>query len=111
MIYIIKNEYKDLSIDEIIQILKQIVEIRANRKNNRGEGNELEELNGLLIPSNNDILVELDEIQFDDMKDRLDEKERNKHRIAHSLVTREIAEGLGIQTLSGTIFGNCELLN
>jgi hypothetical protein len=102
LISVVKNEHKDLSVEEIIQILKQIVEIR---KDNRRDGNELEELDGLLIPNNNNMLVELNEIQFDDMIDKLEEEERNKHNIAHHLVTKDIAEELGIQTLKGTIYG------
>ena len=51
------------------------------------------------------MLIELNEIQFDDMGGGLNEEERNKYKIAHHLVTRNIAEELGIQTLKGTIFG------
>ncbi|CAG8453449.1 13573_t:CDS:10 [Rhizophagus irregularis] len=82
LIFTVKNEYKDLSTEEIIQILKQIIEIR---KDNRRDGNQLEELDGLLIPSNNNALVELNEIQFDDMADKLEEEERSRHKIAHHL--------------------------
>ncbi|GBC02571.1 hypothetical protein RclHR1_00470001 [Rhizophagus clarus] len=103
LIFVVKNEYKELSVEEIVQILKQIVEIR---KDSRRDGIQLEELDGLLIPSNNDMLVELNEIQFDDMTDKLEEEERSKYKIAHPLITKDIAEELGIQTLKGTIYVN-----
>ncbi|GBC07902.1 hypothetical protein RclHR1_07770002 [Rhizophagus clarus] len=96
-----ENRYKVLTakeINNVVMILKRIIEIRKDNK-----GNE-KELDGLLIPSNNNILVELSNILFDDMKNRLGNEEKCNYEIVHDSITRDIAEELGIQTLKGTVF-------
>ncbi|RIA90194.1 hypothetical protein C1645_164980 [Glomus cerebriforme] len=84
-------------IKNVIQILKQIAE---KQKDNP------EDLSGLLVPSTENKLVNLHEIQFDDMGDSLSDEERKKHKIAHHLVVKDIARELKIQTLKGKLFGN-----
>ncbi|CAB4392542.1 unnamed protein product [Rhizophagus irregularis] len=100
------NENEELSTNEIenvIEILKRVAKIQNDDKI---EGNNLQRLDELLIPSTNNKLVELQDIYYDDMGDRLDDNEKSKYEITHYFVTRNIAEGLGIQTLKGKIFGN-----
>ncbi|GES93021.1 histidine kinase-like ATPase [Rhizophagus clarus] len=100
------NENKELTINKIenvIGILKRIAKIQNDAKLDE---NNLEILDELLVPNTNNILVELQKIYYDDMGDNLDDEEKSKYEIAHNLVTRNIAEGLGIQTLKGKIFGN-----
>ncbi|CAB5149034.1 unnamed protein product [Rhizophagus irregularis] len=100
------NENEELSTNEIenvIEILKRVAKIQNDDKI---EGNNLQRLDELLIPSTNNKLVELQDIYYDDMGDRLDDNEKSKYEITHNFVTRNIAEGLGIQTLKGKIFGN-----
>jgi hypothetical protein len=100
------NENKELSINEVenvIEILKRIAKIQNDAKI---EGNNLERLDELLVPSTDNILVELQDIFYDDLGDKLDNEEKAKCEIAHNLVTWNIAKGLGIQTLKGKIFGN-----
>ena len=105
-----KNELTTNEISNVIVIIEQIAKIRKDNK--RSGNNEInqEELEGLLIPSNKKILVNLRDIHFDDLGDRLNEKDRNNYAITHYLVTPEIAEALQIQTLRGTIFGNYDNL-
>jgi hypothetical protein len=110
LILIIKdmvNENTDrvLSNDEINNVIKILKRIARMQSNARIEENDPERLDGLLIPSTERKLVDLDKIHFNDMKDNEDE-DTNRYIIAHHLVTLDIAEGLGIQTLRGTIFGN-----
>ncbi|RIA96668.1 hypothetical protein C1645_707710, partial [Glomus cerebriforme] len=110
LITIIKNMVKEdknkvfhaNEIKSIIRILEQITKIQ---KDNKREGNNLEKLEGLLIPSTENILVDLHEIQFDDMEDRLDEDEKKNYKLAHHLVTLDIAKELELQTLAGKIYG------
>ncbi|UZO07228.1 uncharacterized protein OCT59_027521 [Rhizophagus irregularis] len=97
------NNDKVLSANEInnvIQILKQVAEIQKDNRDNP------ESLDGLLVPSTENKLVDLHEIQFDDMGDNLSDEERSKHKIAHKLVIKDIAKELEIQTLKGKIYGN-----
>jgi hypothetical protein len=104
-ILIIKNVIKgdndkvlsESEIKNVIQILKQVAEIQKDNP---------ESLNGLLVPSTENKLVDLHEIQFDDMGDSLSDEERSKHKIAHKLVINNIAKELNIQTLKGKIYGN-----
>ncbi|GBC02577.1 hypothetical protein RclHR1_00470007 [Rhizophagus clarus] len=104
-ILIIKNVIKEdndkiLSTNEInniIQILKQVAEIQKDNPEN---------LDGLLVPSTENKLVDLKEIQFDDMGDSLSDKEKCKHKITHKLVNKDIAKELKIQNLKGKIYGN-----
>jgi hypothetical protein len=94
-------------------ILEQIAKIR---KDNRREGNEndTEELEGLLIPSDKNVLVDFREIHFDDMEGRLNGlNELNEYsikHIAHYNITSDIATKLEIQTLIGEIYGNLNKL-
>jgi hypothetical protein len=101
-----ENRYKVLTtteINNVIMVLEQIVKIQ---KDNKSDVIRLEELDGLLIPSSNNILVELSNIHFDDMKERFDEKEKSIYEIVNDLITQGIAEELGVQTLKGKVFGN-----
>jgi hypothetical protein len=105
-----KNRVLDTrEIDNVIMILEQIAKIR---KDNRREGNEndTEELEGLLIPNNKNVLVDFREIHFDDMEGRLNGlNELNEYsikHIAHDSITSDIATRLEIQTLIGEIYGN-----
>ncbi|GBB90419.1 hypothetical protein RclHR1_17380001 [Rhizophagus clarus] len=107
LILIISNigEDKELSMDEIkniIEILKRIVKIQHVSKI---EENKEEILDELLIPSTKNRLFKLKEIYSDDMGNMLNDEEKSKYNIVHSLVTQNIASELGIQTLRGKIFG------
>jgi hypothetical protein len=104
------NKDKVLSTIEINNVIRIIEQIAKIQKENRREGDELEKLDGLLIPSNENMLIELHEIHFDDMDDRLDEEMRSKLKITHNLVTLDVARELEIQTLTGKIYGNYKLL-
>ncbi|GES91901.1 hypothetical protein GLOIN_2v552263 [Rhizophagus clarus] len=102
-----KNRILDAhEIDNVIMILEQIARIR---KDNRREGNEndTEELEGLLIPNDKNVLVDFREIHFDDMEGRLNGlNELNEYsikHIAHNSITSDIATKLEIQTLIGEI--------
>jgi hypothetical protein len=53
----------------------------VNDRDSMGE-NDLEMLNELLIPSTKNVLVDLQNICFDDMDDRLDNEEKSKYMIA-----------------------------
>jgi hypothetical protein len=100
-----RNEDRDLSTDEIdniVQILEQIVKIQ---KDTRKEGKDPENLDELLIPSTKNKLVSLQEVHFDDMEDRIDDEKKNEYIIAHDLVHLHIAKELKIQTLAGKICG------
>ncbi|GES91903.1 histidine kinase-like ATPase [Rhizophagus clarus] len=99
------GENRELSMNEInnvIEILKRIAKIQNNT---RIEGNDLKSLDGLLIPSTENKLVSLDEIQFDDMGDKLSEEERRDYKISHRSINIDLAEELQMQTLKGTIYG------
>ncbi|CAG8636620.1 9275_t:CDS:2, partial [Funneliformis caledonium] len=104
LILIIKNMVKDNrdrvfsedEIERIIQILKEILKEVPNPEN----------LKEILVPNTENRLVKLDQIRFNDLKDRIDENEKCKHIIAHDHLTEEIAIGLEIETLIGEIFGN-----
>ncbi|RIA92324.1 hypothetical protein C1645_736422 [Glomus cerebriforme] len=105
---IISDMYEDreLSINEInnvIEILKRIAKIQSDV---RIDGNDSGSLDGLLIPSTDNYLVNIDEIFFDDMGDNLNNEERSSYKISHHNISIEIAEGLRMQTLKGKIFGN-----
>ncbi|CAB4479085.1 uncharacterized protein OCT59_027473 [Rhizophagus irregularis] len=107
-----KNRALDThEVDSVIMILEQIARIR---KDNRREGNEndTEELEGLLIPSDKNVLVDFHEIHFDDMEGRLNGlNELNEYsikHIAHYNITSDIATKLEIQTLIGEIYGNSD---
>jgi hypothetical protein len=107
-----RNKNKDLSIEEVknvVQILDQIV-TRLNDRDSMGENN-LEMLNELLIPSTKNVLVDLQNIYFDNMDDRLDNEEKSKYMIAHSLVPPYIVKNLNMQTLAGKICGNYDKFN
>ncbi|CAG8743141.1 12727_t:CDS:2, partial [Funneliformis caledonium] len=100
------NLDRELSTDEIediVQILEQIATIQQDAREGR---KYLEKLDGLLVPSTKNKLVNYDEIQYDDMKDRIDEREKSKYQIAHQLITREVVKELGIETLTGKIYGH-----
>ena len=99
------NKDKVLSVNEINNVVRIIEQIVKIQKENRREGEKLEKLDGLLIPSNDNMLVELHEIHFDDMDDRLEEEMRSKLKITHNLVTLDIVKELEIQALS-EVFGN-----
>ncbi|CAG8727340.1 16147_t:CDS:2, partial [Funneliformis caledonium] len=49
-------------------------------------------------------LVNLYEIQFDDLKGRIDEMVKSKYKITHHLVSRHIANELKLETLTGKIY-------
>jgi hypothetical protein len=111
LILIIKNmvimdKNKIFSANEIINIIRILEQIAKIQKENKREGNNREILNGLLIPSTENTLVDLQEIQFDDMADRLDDDEKQNYKLAHRLVTLDIAKELELQTLSVKIYGN-----
>lgn len=111
LITIIKNTMKGnkdkvLSANEINNVIRIIEQIVKIQKESKREGDKLEKLDGLLIPSNDNMLVELHEIHFDDMDDRLEEEMRSKLKITHNLVTLDVAKELEIQTLTGKIYGN-----
>jgi hypothetical protein len=100
------GEDKELSVDEIknvIEILKRIAKIQHITKI---EKNGWEILDELLIPSTKHRLFKLREIYYDDMENSLDDKEKSKYNITHNLVNQNIASELGIQTLRGKIYGN-----
>ncbi|CAG8565122.1 11422_t:CDS:10 [Rhizophagus irregularis] len=100
------GEDKELSMDEIknvIEILKRIAKIQHVTKI---EENDQEILDELLIPSTKNRLLKIREIYSDDLGNMLDNEERSEYNIVHSLVTQNIASELGIQTLRGRIFGN-----
>jgi len=115
LIWIIKNMVKgdenrnlsNIEVKKVIQILEQISKIQ---KDLESKGKDPEEMNGLLVPSTENKLVNLQEIQFDDIKDRIDEKEKMKYKITHHLVNQYIAEGLKLETLTGKIYGNYNIL-
>ncbi|GES98868.1 sacsin isoform X2 [Rhizophagus clarus] len=97
-----RNENEDLSIEEIrnvVQILDQIVTLQMRDI----KENDSKSLNGLLIPSTKNVLVDLQNIYFDDVDDRLDDDEKSKYMIAHPLVSRYTAKKLNMQTLIGKI--------
>ncbi|RGB33875.1 hypothetical protein C1646_703440 [Rhizophagus diaphanus] len=96
---------KILSAIEITNIIRILEHIAKIQKENKREGNEREKLDGLLIPSTEDTLVNLHEIQFDDMEDRLDDDEKKDYKLAHRFVTLDIAKELELQTLAGKITG------
>ncbi|EXX51199.1 hypothetical protein RirG_263920 [Rhizophagus irregularis DAOM 197198w] len=100
------NKDKVLSANEINNVIRIIEQIVKIQKESKREGDKLEKLDGLLIPSNDNMLVELHEIHFDDMDDRLEEEMRSKLKITHNLVTLDVARELEIQTLTGKIYGN-----
>ncbi|GES91935.1 sacsin isoform X1 [Rhizophagus clarus] len=100
------NKDKVLSANELNNVIRIIEQIAKIQKENRREGDKLEKLDGLLIPSNENMLIELHEIHFDDMDDRLDEEMRSNLKITHNLVTLDVARELEIQTLTGKIYGN-----
>ena len=107
LILIIKNVMKgnmdkELSIDEIKKVIKVLEDISKIKRENHSE-----KLDGLLIPSTENKLVNLHEIQFDDMEDRIDEEVKREYKIAHRFVTQYIAKELGIQTLGAKICGIC----
>ncbi|CAG8638947.1 3619_t:CDS:10 [Rhizophagus irregularis] len=96
---------KILSAIEITNIIRILEHIAKIQKENKREGIEREKLDGLLIPSTEDTLVNLHEIQFDDMEDRLDDDEKKDYKLAHRFVTLDIAKELELQTLAGKITG------
>ena len=115
LILVIENVVKDdenkvLLEDEVENVFQILQQISRIQKDTRREGNNSEELAGLLIPSTGNKLVNLREIHFNDMEDRIDDDEIMQYIIAHRLITRDIANELGIQTLTGTIFGNFSIL-
>ncbi|CAI2173936.1 5875_t:CDS:2, partial [Funneliformis geosporum] len=64
-------------VQRVIQFLERIITIQ---RDNRRDGKNPERLDGLLIPSTDNKLVNLYEIQFDDLKDRIDEIEKNERQ-------------------------------
>jgi hypothetical protein len=99
------NKDKILTQNEINNVI-QILEHIANIRKCNGEGNNQKELDGLLVLSNKNKLADLNEIYFDDMEDRLSEREKGEYIIAHRLVIPHIAKELGIQTLTGKLYGD-----
>lgn len=97
---------KIFSTNEITNIIRILEHIAKIQKENKREGNKREVLDGLLIPSTEDTLVDLQEIQYDDMEDRLDDDEKKDYKLAHRFVTLDIAKELELQTLTGKITGN-----
>ncbi|CAG8697672.1 13615_t:CDS:10 [Rhizophagus irregularis] len=98
-----KDENKNLSIEEIKNVVQILDEIATLQIGVFMKENDSERLNGLLIPSTKNVLVDLRNIHYDDMGNRLDDEEKNKYAIAHSLVSRYTAKELNMQTLTGKI--------
>jgi hypothetical protein len=104
------NDDRNLSIDEINNVIEILERIAKIQKDTKRRGNDPERLDGLLIPSIKNTLVRLQDIHFDDIEDRLDDEEKSKYEIVHHLVTLYIAKELEIQTLTGKIYGNYDKL-
>ncbi|RGB37961.1 hypothetical protein C1646_693362, partial [Rhizophagus diaphanus] len=99
-----KNRILDTSeIGNVVMILEQIARIRMVNRS-KGNENDTEELEGLLIPNDKNVLVNFHEIYFDDMGSRFGDEEKSNFEIVHDSITQDIAEKLGIQTLKGTVF-------
>ncbi|CAG8565081.1 11420_t:CDS:10 [Rhizophagus irregularis] len=93
-----KDENKVLSIDEINSVIDILICITNKQKINPGE-----RLDGLLVPSTNNILVSLQKIHYDDIEGRLGYEKKHQYLIAHSHVTPQIAKDLKMQSLAGKI--------
>ncbi|CAB4387504.1 unnamed protein product [Rhizophagus irregularis] len=93
-----KDENKVLSIDEINSVIDILICITNKQKINPGE-----RLDGLLVPSTNNILVSLQKIHYDDIEGRLGYEKKHQYLIAHSHVTPQIAKDLKMQFLAGKI--------
>ncbi|CAB5344104.1 unnamed protein product [Rhizophagus irregularis] len=98
-----RNENKNLSIEEINNIVQVLDHIVTLQMRITAEENDPERFNELLIPSTENILVDLRNIHYDDMGNRLDNEEKSKYMIAHPLVSQYIAKKLNMQTLTGKI--------
>ncbi len=55
--------------------------------------------------------MNLNEIQFDDIKNRIDDKGKSKYKITHHLVIWDIAKGLKLKTLTGKYMVNIIFYN
>ncbi|CAG8531695.1 10201_t:CDS:10, partial [Scutellospora calospora] len=94
------DSVKILSNEELHKVVG-VIELIANRIDE--QSNFHESLEELLIPNTNLQLVNLYEIYYDDMRERLSDDDKNGLNIAHSSISYSVAKTLGMKMLAGNV--------
>ncbi|CAG8439326.1 13230_t:CDS:10 [Acaulospora colombiana] len=81
-------------IDKVVGLIDQISKMYAEDKSSAGT------LQELLVPTTQEILVNLSDVQYDDMGSRSTDEEKKNYHIAHSSISLSIAKKIRMKMLS-----------